>query len=164
MNLAEKLSIVNQFRNQGPPVDVEGLALALGLKMHKAYLINNISGTIEPTEDSYKITVNMNHSHTRKRFTIAHEIGHFLLHKHLIGDGLDDDRAYRSTDIGKYHNTAIGPNEESQANRMAAAILMPPESIEEAKSKGCTNPAELAVKFGVSEQAMCIQLGVPHQP
>jgi Zn-dependent peptidase ImmA (M78 family) len=164
MDPAEKLSIVNHFRNRMPPVDVKGLAFALGLKVHEAFLSDNTSGMIEPFADSYKITVNSNHSHTRKRFTVAHEIGHFILHRHLIGDGIADDRIYRSTDAEKYHNTAIGPHEETQANRFAAALLMPHESIEKARAEGCTEPSELAVKFGVSEQAMCIQLGVPYEP
>ncbi|USK87293.1 ImmA/IrrE family metallo-endopeptidase [Peribacillus asahii] len=38
------------------------------------------------------ISVNKNHSRQRQRFTIAHELGHFLLHK---GTAIHVDRNFR---------------------------------------------------------------------
>ena len=52
----------------------------------------------------------------RQRFTLAHEIGHMLLHRDRIGDGIVDDILYRSS---------LSDTLEAQANRLAADILMP---------------------------------------
>lgn len=84
-----------------------------------------------------------------------------MLHRHLIGDGIDDDRAYRSTNVGKYHNMSIGPEEETEANRFAAGLLMPKESIQKLRAEGMT-PIQMAERLQVSAHAMHIKLGVPY--
>ena len=102
------------------PVDVRGLATALGLKVVEDRLSPNVSGKIERdwfADDAFVITVNASHSETRKRFTIAHEIAHFVLHRDQIGDGVTDDGMYRSETL----STSV----ERQANQYAADILMP---------------------------------------
>lgn len=159
--LSERLEIVNRFKRQ-IPVDVSGLASQLGAPVREAFLHPKISGMLEKTgEDSYSIVVNQSDSETRQRFTIAHEIGHLLAHSHLIGEGVDDDRAYRSTAAGKYHNTAIGRLEETEANKLAAAILMPSEAVESLKMRFGKDAERLAKEFNVSEHAMSIRLGIP---
>ena len=164
MTPSEKMSIINAYRKMAP-VDVEGLARALGIIVYKEFLSEDISGMLAPKgNNTYVITVNAYHPFTRQRFTLAHELGHFLMHEHLIGSGVDDDRAYRSTSAGRYKNTAIGPREETEANKIAAAILMPYDLIQEQKTHGIDTPTELAEAFGVSEHAMSIRLGVPYGP
>jgi Zn-dependent peptidase ImmA (M78 family) len=162
-DLAEQYEIINHFRRTAP-VDVDGLVRGLGLRKELAFLLPSISGTIEKRDSSFLITVNAGDPITRQRFTTAHELGHYMLHRDRIGDGIADDRAYRSTFSGKYHNTRIGPREETQANAFAANVLMPYELIQELKSQGTSTPELLAKKLLVSEQAMCIRLGVPYKP
>lgn len=162
MDLSQRLEILKRHR-QAVPVDVERLASDLGLNIHYAFLDSNISGMLECVgDDQYRITVNASDPRSRQRFTVAHEIGHYLKHRHLIGDGLDDDRAYRSTAAGKYHNTAIGPKQETEANKLAASILMPQDSIDEYVRMHGKQVKKLADIFGVSEHAMSIQLGVEY--
>lgn len=164
MTLSEQYEIINEFRKTAP-VDVRAAAEAVGVTVREAYLPSDVSGMLERDgKGHFVITVNASHPSTRKRFTIAHELGHYMLHRHLVGDGVDDDRAYRSTNVGKYHNTRIGPREETEANKFAASVLMPLNLIKELQSKGVTSPAALARQLGVSEHAMCIRLGVPYQP
>ena len=158
MKYADELRLINDFR-ESAPVNVRGLASALGLEVHDAYLDDEISGMIERSGDTYKITVNTVHPSTRQRFTIAHELGHYMMHRGLIGDGVDDDRAYRSTHDGKYHNTAIGPKEETEANKFAASLLMPMNLIEMLRVEGFKTPASLAHHLDVSEHAMRIRVG-----
>ncbi len=86
-----------------------------------------------------------------------------MLHRRLIGDGLDDDRAYRSTEVGKYHNTLIGPREETVANRFAANLLMPLELVAREwnarkRDKSQKTVAEMAQLFKVSKRSMAIRL------
>ncbi len=158
MNVSEQLATINRYMETAP-VDVVGMAGALGVVCHSAYLEDEISGMLERVSKGvYRCTYNASHPNTRQRFTVAHEIGHYMLHRKLIGEGVDDNRAYRSTDDGKYHNTEIGPKEETEANRFAASVLMPTKLV---KQKVLEKPSitnhELASIFNVSEQAMGIR-------
>ncbi|MFC7048598.1 ImmA/IrrE family metallo-endopeptidase [Emcibacter nanhaiensis] len=156
-------SLINEFQDRYP-VDVNGLARALGIEVNYAYLGKDVSGMIERTNTgSYRITVNENDPRTRQRFTIAHELGHFIYHKDKMGEGIDDDRMYRSTNVGKYHNTNIGPREETQANKFAASLLMPMDIINQLKSDGINDCGMLADMLDVSKHAMCIRLGEPYE-
>ena len=159
MNLSEQLGIINRHMEKAP-VDVFGMANELGLNCHFAYLEDEISGMLEKvSEDSYRVTANASHPKTRQRFTVAHEIGHYILHRKLIGDGVDDNRAYRSTELGKYHNTAIGPKQETEANKFAASVLMPIALIRGELAEDPTIIADiLAHKFEVSKMAMQIRM------
>lgn len=162
MKLSDQLKMINRFRTHAP-VDVEGLANALGIDVRYSFLEKGISGMLERLKDGsgYCITINASDPPTRQRFTIAHELGHYIFHRNLVGDGVDDDRIYRSTEVGRYHNTAIGPAQETEANAFAANLLMPHTLIKQERAElGGDNVAELARRFGVSEQAMSIRLGV----
>jgi Zn-dependent peptidase ImmA (M78 family) len=148
--------IINHFRS-GIPVDVEGLALALGISVKTPFLPDNVSGMIRKRgEDDYEISVNATHPETRQRFTIAHELGHFVLHRSLMGDGNVDDRAYRSD--GSIQNNRIGPAQEQEANQFAANLLMPMEGIKKFRSRAKGDIGALARMFNVSEGAMKIRL------
>ena len=138
------------------PVDVIGLAKEMGLKLSKtAEWSNGLSGMIRLEEGGvYRIIVNANHSQHRQRFTIAHELAHFILHKPLIGDELTDDALYRS---------GLSNGIEAEANAMAADILMPrAEVIRFTRDRAMTSAA-MAKKFDVSQSAMDIRLGVPSE-
>ena len=154
-------SLINDFQNR-IPVDVDGLARALNIDVNYAFLQSGISGMIEKKEnEKYVISINAQDPRTRQRFTLAHEVGHFIYHKDKMGDGIDDDRAYRSTNIGKYHSTRIGIKEETQANRFAANLLMPWSAIKSLQGEGIDTAEKIAEKLQVSKQAMKIRLGAP---
>ncbi|MXY66774.1 MAG: ImmA/IrrE family metallo-endopeptidase [Gammaproteobacteria bacterium] len=152
MNISDQMNLVSQAMETAP-VNVKTLAVSLGISVHEAYLDSRISGMLECKDGKYKISVNVFHPETRKRFTIAHELGHYILHRELIGNGVDDTTAYRSEEIGKYHNTDIGPHEETQANRFAAGLLMPTKLVIDAIKKGM-DLDRMAEYFGVSRQSM----------
>lgn len=98
------------------PVKVGSVAKELGVTIKISTLPAGISGEIRELEGSIVIKVNRHDSKERQRFTIAHEISHFLLHKDKIGDGIIDDVLYRS---------CLSDELEAQANRLAADIVMP---------------------------------------
>lgn len=159
MILADQLDIIRQHQNSAP-VQVVPLAVELGLPVYRDDdLPDDLSGMIVrdaqlAEESGYAIIVNGRHAETRRRFTIAHEIAHFLLHRDLIGDGISDDALYRS---------GLSNAVEAQANRMAANILMPWHLINEAINAGIKSVPALATKFHVSNSAMSIRLGVPYE-
>lgn len=152
--------LISAFNNaiKQPPVDLDKLCRSIDVKLVKKRLDTHISGMLEPNDDgTYKITVNSTMSQGRQRFTIAHELGHLALHRHLIGQGLDD-RAMRSSQPGCYDNSLITKYEETEANQFAAALLMPKESVLKAALRLDKDIPELARYFGVSESAMSIRL------
>lgn len=142
------------------PVNIEALIEAAGLQLErKAQLHPSISGQIERLADGgYKISVNEKDNYFRRRFTMAHELAHFLAHRDLIGEGVDDTPAYRSTDLGQFHNKKIKATHEAEANRLAARLLMPEELVTKYFSELGQDIPNMAKKFQVSEQAMSYRL------
>jgi Zn-dependent peptidase ImmA (M78 family) len=148
---------------QEAPVDVEKLASQLGIKINKLWLDDDMSGSIvRKGDDEFEINVNALHPPTRQRFTIAHELGHFVHHRHLLGDGVNDNRAYRTTSQSAYYNPKIGPKEETEANRFAASLLMPAAKVNELRAGGMTVD-QMAERLKVSKHAMSIRIGVPYE-
>ena len=144
---------------KGLPVSLSAIARALGVAVKAATLPPGISGEIRPdgeADGKFVIRVNRHDIPERQRFTVAHELGHFLLHRDQIGRGIEDDVLFRSR---------LSDWREAEANRIAADILMPEalikEAYREAKSIGVEDiSAYLARQFDVSEAAMKIRLGI----
>ena len=144
---------------QEVPVKVAGIARALGIEVKAATLKPRISGQIGPSDSSpsgYRIRINRHEAKVRQRFTIAHEIAHYLLHRDQIGDGIEDTILYRST---------LSDRREAEANRLAADLIMPEKSVvADLRALGTHITPEvatvLAEKYDVSEAAMKIRLGL----
>ncbi|WP_225768501.1 ImmA/IrrE family metallo-endopeptidase [Inquilinus sp. Marseille-Q2685] len=156
MLMIDKMEIIKRHQNSAP-VDVFAIAKDLGLSV---YLFDDwpddLSGVIAKDSESpggYLIGVNGKHARTRQRFTVAHEIAHFVLHEELIGDGLTEDALYRSR---------LSNSIEAQANRMAADILMPWKLINQVPPPEWS-VKDLARRMGVSPSSMAIRLGVPYE-
>jgi hypothetical protein len=112
------------------PVDVERLARAEGFTIERRPLGDDDGETVGRC-----ITVNSDQPRVRQRFTIAHELGHFVMHS---SHGTDDDS-------------------ERQADVFAGALLVPRDALrrEFAVTK---DPEALARRFLVSRDAMWIAL------
>lgn len=148
----------------GPPVPVDDIARRLGATISREPFRGGISGMLYRTVDTAIVGVNSAEPETRQRFTIAHEIGHFLLHEGrplIVDRHVRVDRRDASSSMGT-------KREEVEANAFAAELLMPEEMIRhqfEALAKDHASlPAErlvnrLARQFEVSGQAMEIRLG-----
>ena len=138
------------------PVDIVSLAKDFGVKkVLRATMDREVSGQIEKRNDGYYIITNEAEPKWRRRFTIAHELAHFILHKDQIGDGVAENTLYRSGLSSEY---------EVEANRLAADILMPLDKIEEYISNEGTDRATiggLAKAFFVSYSAIRVRLGIP---
>ena len=144
------------LRHQGDaPVKVGAIAADLGLKVTISDLPLAVSGMLsrESTDSQqWVIRVNRHEHRHRQRFTIAHEIAHFVLHKDAIGQQVIDDTFYRS---------GLSERREFEANALAADILMPWPLIRKLMSLGRSTAAELADSLQVSPAAMNIRLGLP---
>ncbi len=106
---------------KGYRVDVVELAKKLNLPVYSMDLPDDISGHLCDGDEPY-IEVNRNHPVTRQRFTIAHEISHYMQHRDLLASKgkLDRDNTFKDEAEKKI---------EVEADQIAAGILMPDESI-----------------------------------
>lgn len=143
------------------PIDVESVAASLGIEVMKTPTEEDLSGfLLKHKEGPTVIGVNMLHHPNRQRFTVGHEIGHFLLHHH---DEVHVDRVFVKLRDGK--SGAGTHHEEIEANRFAAELLMPKDFlikdmqtiavIELLDDRGMQ---KLARKYQVSVQAMTNRL------
>jgi hypothetical protein len=157
MERAKADEIVRRHQ-RAAPVRVMEIAVELGLAVWRSPgLGKNVSGKLFRDAEhggpsGYSILVNAAEPYVRQRFTMAHEIGHFVLHLDKIGDELVDNTFYRS----RLSNAL-----EAQANQYAADILMPFALIDTLMNGGLSEPDELAEALGVSPVAMKIRLGIP---
>ena len=136
------------------PVKVGGIATDLGMRVLISDLPLAVSGMLVLDQDERKtwtIKVNRHEHRNRQRFTIAHEIAHFVLHRDVIGNELVDDTFYRS---------GLSERREYEANAVAAEILMPWPLIRRLMHDGERNVEKLAETLQVSPAAMNIRLGV----
>jgi Zn-dependent peptidase ImmA (M78 family) len=141
------------------PIPVYDIMQELGLKLGFEKMDDNISGWIERTGDGYSVAVNSNHPVVRQRFTAAHELGHYIYHRDLLGNGVGDTRAYRAEGTN-LPNSSVLPIHERQANSFAANLLMPRKAIILLREQGITGAEEMAERFEVSKQVMCVRLGI----
>lgn len=122
------------------PVDVYSVAEFLGLDVREEAMDDELSGFIEPRKAGWIIGVNTYHHPNRQRFTVAHEIGHFLLHK----------PTEKHVDVTFARRVGSKDPKEAQADRFAAELLMPEASVREAIGVGETSLERLAKRFNVS--------------
>ncbi|CAG7650333.1 hypothetical protein PAESOLCIP111_06054 [Paenibacillus solanacearum] len=170
INKAEKKAeqLLNKLNIHEVPIPVEEIAKNLNIHVQYQPFEGELSGLLFRNEDESEVIIGVNSSHSvnRQRFTIAHELGHFLLHK---GNEMHVDRGFKLNFRDENSSKAINP-EEVEANAFAAALLMPKQFLIEAvqekldgeidllnnESKQFT---EIAEQFKVSQQALFIRLG-----
>jgi Zn-dependent peptidase ImmA (M78 family) len=144
--------LLQEYGGLEAPVDVDSVAGKLGIEVKQGELDDDISGTIYiMSEEKAAVALNSKNSPKRKRFTLAHEIGHFLLHR---GRGIHVD-----TDQMLFRREgSVSDPRETAANQFAAALLMPRVLLEKEIHDDEFDIDDLANKFNVSSQAMSYRL------
>lgn len=106
-------------------------------------------------KNKYSIYINSTERESRQRFTLAHELWHFYLHKDL----LNEDKIIVDTKEAILFRKSESADDiiEQEANAFAVEILMPKELIERARNT-TKNIVELCNIFQVSAQAMTYRL------
>lgn len=140
-------------------IDTEEIARQLGADVRAVALADGLSGLLVRDGGRSIISYSVTDIEPRQRFTIAHEIGHLLMHP---------GRPYiaETTKLVNVSKREVSRNyadarEEREANQFAAALLMPGAAIIEhwdALSNKVDNAeslaSQLAKKYGVSKSAM----------
>jgi hypothetical protein len=145
-------------RQISAPVNVIALASDLGVTVWESDKLGpSISGKLfkDPANggtSGWSILVRATDPLFRKRFTAAHEIAHFVLHRKEIGEGIQDDEFYRSS---------LSNAQEAEANSLAADILMPWNLLNELTAQGIKELDALSARLEVSQAALKIRLGIP---
>lgn len=153
-NLARKL--IKDLEVTAPPIPVEEAAKMAGLLVIPYDFPEEISAVLVSGKSEGKellaIGVNQNHHEVRRRFSIAHELGHYILSH-------DDNLFLDFTDPALDHLSHSEAEQvfEQEANEFAAELLMPLEMIKRDYQQN-PDPKALAKLYNVSEQALWIQL------
>lgn len=151
--IEQKAKEVIQELKLSVPISVEEIAKHYHIQIRKSPS-NDFSGLLYRKEDNAFMAINSKESKVRQRFTIAHELGHFILHTNKITFVDFRDTPEQSNKSPK----------EREANQFAASLLMPKHLLErDVKALNVSSISEhevffLAERYNVSKEAMTYRL------
>ena len=136
--------ILIQLGLDAAPIDLIKIAELIGVEVILTdFPDSEQDGALEWEENEPKIYVNRAHHNNRKRFTVAHELGH------LFNDP--------DNQVTKRRSLHFGPV-EARANRFAVDLLMPDWLVQGEWISCGGNIQALAKAFNTSEKAMSLRL------
>ncbi len=165
--------LVKEFNIKKPPVDVwkiakqlpgkgmghfQNLTLSVQIKDFPEKL-EDVSAVLLKEKGQAIIAVNAAHSEGRQRFSIAHELGHLILHstnEHLTVEKRGERELFTRAD-------GVRNLDEMEANEFAAVLLMPEDLIREDFEKYFERDSDeiiskLAERYQVSQAALTYRL------
>lgn len=142
-----------------PPILIDDIAENYGLKVLYGELppeMGDVAGYIMLQDEEKVVLINSLDSPVRQRFTIAHELGHYLLHV----DALRNNPKYG---IMKRHPIGQGDNDvyEIEANFFASRLLVPKFLLEQYEQLPHTRMATI---FAVSSDVIGYRLRNQNAP
>ncbi len=146
------IALLSMYGLTTPPIDVKAIAEELGFDIVLFPFPDTMSAVLRINDSKKVIAVNHSQSEVRQRFSVAHELGHYL-------SGHEDyshDRVVAVEYENKYNNPMYLM--EQEADEFAAELLMPSFLLRKELVKDRSDAKDLAKKYSVSEQAMWIQL------
>lgn len=127
------------------PVDPIAIAKRMGLQVFDAVLPPGVSGAIKKRAgEPAAIFLDQNDSRQRRRFTCAHELGHYVDH---LDRAVDMD-SYQFIDYRNGISSTGFDTAERFANQFAACLLMPEEQVR----------ANVAAGWSLWQQANCFDV------
>ena len=167
----EARQVLQRFGITALPIEPLTIAVREGIAVLTVTFVDqSLSGSISVDGSQTTIRVSRADAPSRKRYTIAHELGHYYLHlvDRRAPDGEAVDQVVRQFTDGT-NNLFRQPSKirpmasdearrEFQANLFAAALLMPEDRVRR-YWQDYDSIAEMARVFEVSELAMSIRLG-----
>lgn len=133
-----------------PPVDVYEIAQNSGLRIVEEPFpddISDVSGFIDLSDDKAVMYINANDAPNRRKFTVAHELGHWILHREQIKADPQKTVLLRMA-LGVANQDPF----EKEANAFAAELLVPMELFQTEEND--KSVAELAELFQVSSDVI----------
>lgn len=121
--------LLAKFNIRSAPVPVDRIVRSMGITVQYAPFDGDLSGMAFIKDGKKIIGVNALHNTTRQRFTIAHELAHFVLHEERLESKVHVDKGVLRRDT----LTSQGTDDvEIEANNFAAELLMPKAVLIEA--------------------------------
>lgn len=161
--------LLSEYWDGKTPVDPNSIAVKMGIEVYFAPIPGGLAGAILKTrkEETPKIFVDNNASTSRKRFTIAHEIGHYVERFSDSGSpnqqipgyfGFSDESMVSDEKIlaGRRPTDSGTPDQSPRelfADCFAHSLLMPENEIQRFVGLG-VNIDDVATYFGVSAATM----------
>ncbi|MGM4882672.1 ImmA/IrrE family metallo-endopeptidase [Rhizobium leguminosarum] len=163
-------TVLGADRFERGPVNVAELALEYTKQIEPSSHIERIvaddlpdcEGALVPGESKprrWAIMYNRKQSAGRRAYTIAHELGHFVLHRNLVDDDPNFDGGFYCSKDAVEHG--VGRNIEKEANEFAATLLMPLDDfrkfIPSDNLAGLDRLGEATERYGVSLTAATLR-------
>lgn len=127
MQIEDLIKEIENIKKTKGRINTIEIANMLGIKVYITKDIKQSSFIAFDSEtDTYNIYLNAKEGGTRQRFSIAHEIAHYLLHK---------DKIITFGVVGRQCEASLTPNEEKCADNLAGVILMPENCVKEYMAK-----------------------------
>ncbi|OOF85602.1 hypothetical protein BKG93_04330 [Rodentibacter ratti] len=148
-------TILDNFWNGVIPVDPIAIAKCFGINVTYDNLPGDASGALVKTQDmDYPmILVDQSEPDVRKRFTIAHEIGHYIYNTFIL-----KLTNYEKIDYRNSKSSGGTDQEEIFANKFAAALLMPERYLNTLDLSLMWRRIEYASMLKVSTEALNYRL------
>lgn len=157
--------ILSNFKIKQAPTPVEEIAHKLNINVIEYNLGDSASGVLFINKEMATIGYNPQDPIARRRFTIAHELGHYIMHRDFNNLFVDKDFMIKKFRNSNSSYTAKEYRQEQEANAFAAALLMPKHLIEVEMVKEDIYDlnemeliTQLAKKFQVSIAAISFRL------
>ena len=147
VSVSELYTLATANNLETDPINIKGLAKALGLKIKPRILAEETSGHLEKIDNEWVVTVNLLHHPRRQRFTLAHEIAHYILHRDR-SDSFIDGKFFRSDEKNPM---------EREADSFAAELLMPEAEFRNFVKSESSTVEDIANHFEVSSLAVRIR-------
>ena len=142
------IGLLNELKVSEPPIDLNHIyhhfqkTLDVTIKGSDD-LSDKVDAATKPIGRQVFIVFNNSKSVVRKRFSVAHELGHLHM-GHVHGNS--------SIDLGSTNF------DEQEANHFAANLLMPPTMLRKDIKSGMKDVDNLAKRYNVSTEAMWWQI------
>ena len=142
------------------PIDIERIIQSYNIEIRSQSLEDSMSSMLVIKNGRGIIGINKAHPPTRQRFSLAHELGHYLLHSKSTQIFVDASTIFFRDELASEGSD----KEEIEANTFAAELLMPESVLRQIIRQQPLDAFDdravqrLAAKFGVSVQALTIRL------
>ena len=149
------INLLNRHNYIDDMVDIADIVRQQNYNVFIDDLDNNISGYVD--HENREVVLNKNETPERRRFTLAHELGHIILNS-------NNRKQHRDNILNNQLDIYANDDKEVEANYFAGCILMPRNVfIREFNSiKGDIDYKiqKLAYYFGVSKLAVNVRANV----
>jgi Zn-dependent peptidase ImmA (M78 family) len=148
-SIPEIMEKVKELKIETEPLDIRKVVEKIfQIDINETDLGRSASGFLERIGNKWCIYINKYDSEVRKRFTIAHELGHFVYHRSEYvssGTSIPDQIFFRDDRTNPI---------EREANEFAANLLMPVDKFNAYIDAGLNTVGALADKFQLSTSAI----------